>query len=118
VLIVDIGNNQTNMGIFDEIAEKKIEEAIKRNEFDDLEGFGKPLDNRKYFSVPAENRLTFHIMENANVLPEEIQLKKEIINLNTKMREELTTDEKESLLQKRSELLTKLDVFLENYSKR
>ena len=52
------------MGNFDHIVEKKIKEAIENNEFDNLEGFGKPLDNSEYFIVmddspkPPPNRMS------------------------------------------------------------
>ena len=71
------------MGIFDEIAERKIQEAIEKKEFENIEGLGKPIDNSEYFSVPHQHRIAFHIMKNAKILPEEIEIKKQIINLNS-----------------------------------
>lgn len=106
------------MGIFDEIAERKIKAAIENNEFENLDGLGKPLDNSDYFSVPEENRIAFHIMKNTKILPEEVELKKKIININTLIRDEVSGDKRDALISERSELLTKLDLILENYRSR
>lgn len=103
------------MGIFDEIAERKIKDAIENNEFDNLDGIGKPIDNSEYFSVPKDYRLAFHIMKNSNLLPEEMELKKRIININSLIRDELSTNKKDALIIERSELLTRLDVLLDKY---
>ena len=101
------------MGIFDEIAERRIKEAIENDEFKDLSGMGEPVDNTDYFSVPEQYRLSFHILKNAKILPEEIEIKKKIQNINSLIREQLSQDERDSLITERSELLTKLDIFLE-----
>ena len=103
------------MGIFDEIAERKIKTAIENKESDEIDGMGKPIDNSKYFSVPEEHRLAFHILKNANIVPEEVELKKQIISLNTLIRDEIAGNKRDALLTERSELLTKLDVLLEKY---
>ena len=54
------------------IAERRIQEAIERGEFDDLPGKGKPLhlgeDDR---SVPEELRMAYRMLKNAGLLPPE-----------------------------------------------
>jgi hypothetical protein len=70
------------MGIFDFIAEQRIKEAIAKGEFDNLEGFGKPIDNTEYFSAPEEDRIAFHILKNAGVVPEEVELRKSIYEIS------------------------------------
>jgi hypothetical protein len=66
---------------FDRIIENKIQEAIKNGEFDDLPGKGKPLDFEDLSQVPEDLRMGFKVLKNAGLLPEEMQLKKEIYNL-------------------------------------
>ena len=66
---------------FDKIVEQKIQEAIKNGEFDDLELKGKPLDFSDLSSLPDENRMAYKILKNSGLLPEEMELKKEIFNL-------------------------------------
>ena len=50
------------------IAEQRILEAYENGAFEHLEGFGSPVDNTHYFSVPPEYRMAFHILENAGLL--------------------------------------------------
>lgn len=50
------------------IAERKIEEAIERGEFDDLPGAGQPLDLDDLDpSLPEELRLAYRILKNAGI---------------------------------------------------
>ena len=65
------------MDIFRKIAERKIKEAMEEGEFDDLPLKGQPLRDHLE-QVPEEHRSAFRILKNANVLPEEIQLKREM----------------------------------------
>jgi formylmethanofuran dehydrogenase subunit A len=69
------------MNIFEKIAEQRIREAMENGEFDNLSLKGKPLNLDDYFSVPEDYRMAFHILKNANILPQEVELKKEIENL-------------------------------------
>lgn len=50
------------------IAERRIEEAIERGEFDDLPGTGLPLDLDDLDpSLPEELRLAYRILKNAGI---------------------------------------------------
>ncbi len=68
-----------------------IEEAMRRGEFDNLPGAGKPLDLSAYFDTPEEVRLAYSILKNADVLPQEAELLKEIAALKEEM--EVCADE-------------------------
>ncbi len=63
------------------IAENKIREAILKGEFEDLPGQGKPLQIDDLSRVPDDLRASYILLKNAGVLPEEMQLQKEIVNL-------------------------------------
>ena len=63
------------------IAEGKIREAIEKGELKNLSGKGKPLVLHDLSHVPEELRAGYIMLRNAGVLPEELQLKKEIISL-------------------------------------
>lgn len=63
------------------LAERKIEEAIERGEFDDLPGKGKPLDLSDDPHVPPDLRIAYKVMKNAGFLPPELELHKEIVRL-------------------------------------
>lgn len=60
------------------VAERKIQEAIDEGVFDDLPGKGKPLNLDDDPLTPAHLRLANKILKNANVLPDWMQLEKEI----------------------------------------
>jgi hypothetical protein len=55
------------------LAEKKIEEAVSRGDFDDLPGAGRPLDLTDDPLVPEELRLAYRILKNAGFVPPEVE---------------------------------------------
>jgi hypothetical protein len=62
------------------IAERRIQEAIERGEFDDLPGKGNPLElGENDRTVPAELRMAYRMLKNAGLLPPEVELHKEIL---------------------------------------
>ena len=63
------------------IAEERIQEAKREGLFDNLRGKGKPLNLDEDNAVPEDLRLSFKILKNANCLPVEMELRKEIYNL-------------------------------------
>jgi hypothetical protein len=63
-----------------------IREAMARGEFDNLSGKGKPLNLDEYFNTPEEVRLAYSVLKNANYLPEEAVLLKEINTLQEELR--------------------------------
>ena len=63
------------------IAEAKIRAAIEAGELDDLPGKGRPLELDDDRGVPADLRMAFRVLKRANVLPEELLLRKEIVSL-------------------------------------
>ncbi|NCO59338.1 MAG: DUF1992 domain-containing protein [Deltaproteobacteria bacterium CG_4_8_14_3_um_filter_51_11] len=77
----------------DNIAERKIREAIENGEFDDLPGAGKPLVIEDDSNVPEDLRLAYKILKNADFLPPELELKKEIRQMEDLLSE--MPDEKE-----------------------
>ncbi len=60
------------------VAEERIRQAIQRGEFDDLPGSGKPLVLEDDGSIPEDLRLAYKVLKNADCLPPELELKKEI----------------------------------------
>jgi len=69
------------LNILEMIAEEKIREAIRNGEFANLPGKGKPLQLEDLSHVPPELRAAYLLLKNAGILPEELQVKKEIIRL-------------------------------------
>ncbi len=70
------------MYIFEIIAERKIQQAIVDGEFDNLQGKGKPLADDGLEMVPEDLRMAYKILKNSGIVPEEIELKKSIFQLN------------------------------------
>jgi hypothetical protein len=63
---------------FDRIIEERIRRAQQKGEFENLTGSGKPLVFKDDGHVAEELRLAYKILKNADCLPAEIELKKEI----------------------------------------
>jgi DnaJ-like protein len=66
------------MLLIDQIAEHYIQEAQERGEFDNLPGAGKPLMMEDDSMVPEDLRVGYRLLKNAGYLPPELQLHKEI----------------------------------------
>src|SRR3954465_14778910 len=66
------------MSWFELIAERKILDAQEEGAFDNLPGKGQPLDLESDARVPAELRAAYRIMKESKILPDWIQLAKEI----------------------------------------
>lgn len=60
------------------IADRKIRDAQDEGAFDNLEGQGKPLHLESDPRVPPEQRAAYRMMKEARLLPDWIQLDKEI----------------------------------------
>jgi hypothetical protein len=62
------------MFAFELIAERKIEEALARGEFDGLPGEGRPLELDDDALLPEELRMAYRILKNAGFAPQEVQV--------------------------------------------
>ncbi|WP_409340835.1 DnaJ family domain-containing protein [Paenibacillus sp. MBLB4367] len=74
------------MDIFESITERRIAEAIAKGEFDDLPGKGKPLALEDLTHIPEDLRMSYKVLKNAGVLPEEMQLRKDMLQLEDLIR--------------------------------
>jgi hypothetical protein len=81
----------------EKIAEKRIKEALRKGELDDIPGSGEPLAMEDDSSVPEDLRLAYKILKNADCLPPEIALKKDIKKMEDML--EGIPDEKEKYRQ-------------------
>ncbi|MGA7578556.1 MAG: DnaJ family domain-containing protein [Desulfobaccales bacterium] len=69
------------MDFFERIAENRIQEAIEAGVFDDLRGKGQPLRLEDESHIPPEFRMAYKILKNADCLPPELEVRKEIVTL-------------------------------------
>lgn len=62
------------MLLFDQIAERKIAEAIGRGELSDLPGEGRPLTLDDDALIPEDLRMAYRILKNAGFVPPEVEV--------------------------------------------
>jgi hypothetical protein len=100
------------------LIENLIQKAIKRGEFDNLEGAGKPLNLEDYFAAPQDERMGFAMLRSNNFVPPEVELMQEVDDL----KRQLSTAPDESTVQKLGRKLNErslaLSIMLENRNRR
>jgi len=94
---------------FEKIVEERIKQAQKKGEFDNLKGAGKPLPKEDLSHIPEELRLAYRILKNADCLPPEIELKKEIRQTESLLAEITDVQEKYRTMKKLNFLIMKLN---------
>ncbi len=94
---------------FNKIVEERIRKAQKKGEFKNLEGSGKPLNLLEDQMVAEELRLAYKILKNADCLPPEIELKKEIQQTEALLSGMGETAEKFRTMKKLNFLIMKLN---------
>lgn len=65
---------------FERLAEKRIQEAIRQGQFENLPGRGKPIIFEDDSMVPQDLRMAYKMLKNAGFIPPELQTEKEIKN--------------------------------------
>lgn len=70
---------------FETLVEERIRKAQKNGELDNLPGQGKPL-NLDDMSIPEEFRMVHRILKNSGFLPPEVELRKQIRELEDMLR--------------------------------
>jgi hypothetical protein len=94
---------------FQKIVEERILKAQKDGAFDNLVGSGRPLDLKDDRHVPEDLRLAYKILKNADFLPPEIELKKEIKHTEELLCGMEETPEKYHAMKKLNYLIMKLN---------
>ena len=92
------------MLLLDSLAEQNIEAAMRRGEFDHLEGAGKPLALDDDSAVPEELRVAYRLLRNAGCLPPEQAMRAEIRQIEDLL-ERVEASDEESRLRRRLLLL-------------
>ena len=94
---------------FTKIVEERIRKAQRNGEFKNLAGSGKPLALQEDRHIAEELRLSYKILKNADCLPPEVELKKEIERTEDLLRGMEETAEKYRILKKLNFLIMKLN---------
>ena len=71
------------MLLIERLAEEQISAAIRRGDFDRIEGQGKPLNLVDESLVADELRVAYRMLGNAGCLPPELTLRREISQLES-----------------------------------
>ena len=99
--------------VFDDPVEMKIRKAMAEGEFDNLKGKGKPLDLDKYSQISEHTRIAYHVLRNADFVPEEVRLKKEMEELKEQIKECKSEDEKETLMKELADISQQFHFMME-----
>ncbi len=94
---------------FEKIIEERIRRAQQKGEFENLEGAGKPLNLENNSHVAGELRQVYKILKNADCLPPEIEIKKEIKRTEDLLSGMQNTAEKYRTLKKLNYLILKVN---------
>ncbi len=94
---------------FEKIVEERIQAAQRKGDFDNLPDSGKPLVLTDDRFVSEELRLSFKILKNADCLPPEIELKKQIVHIESLLDDMPETEEAYRLMKKLNYLVLKLN---------
>lgn len=99
-------------------ADEKIKEAIAKGEFDNLPDKGRPLDLDAYFATPEHLRMGYSLLKNANIIPEEIELLKQIEDLKESLDSCTSPIEKGVIQRQLSEKITNFNMRMEGYRRK
>ena len=95
---------------FEKIVEERIKIAQRNGEFKNLAGSGKPLKLEDTQHIAEDLRLAYKILKNADFLPPEIEMKKEINQTKELLSGIEDASEKYQLLKKLNFLIMKLNI--------
>lgn len=101
------------MYAFEIVAERRIVEAMERGEFDNNPLAGKPLPPDGLDNVSPELRMALKIMRNAGIVPEEIELRKQISSIQTLLNACVMDEEKVALRVKLNEKQLRYNMIME-----
>ncbi len=97
------------MLLLDQLAEKKINEAITRGEFTNLPGQGLPLQLEDYSMMPEELRMAYKILKNSGFVPPELSLRNEITQLKLDLHRCSDEEERKKAIHRLQCLYIRLD---------
>lgn len=94
---------------FEKLIEERIRVAQRRGDMDNLPGRGKPIVFEDDSHIPEDLRLPYKILKNADCLPPEIELRKEIQKTEDLLAAMQDTAEKYRTIKKLNFMIMKLN---------
>ena len=113
MIIIFLMKKKKAMYAFEIVAERKIKEAMERGEFDNNPLAGKPLPPDGLDNVSPELRMAIKIMRNAGIIPEELELRKQIASIQELIRACTLDDEIAALQYKLNEKQLRYNMIME-----
>jgi hypothetical protein len=95
-----------------------LREAIERGEFQNLPGQGKKLDLDDYFNTPEDLRLGYGLLKSNDFVPEEVQMLKEIEELQEKLKHTDSGAERDLLKKEIESRRLKYNLLLDRFHRR
>lgn len=102
----------------EKLIEKMIREAMEKGEFDNLAGRGEPIDLTEYFAAPEDVRLGYKLLKDANIIPEELELLREVEALKTELTEASDEEEKRRIRRAIDDRLLKYNLLKDRQKRR
>jgi hypothetical protein len=96
------------------ISEKRIRKAIENGEFDHLPGYGKPLKLDDLSAIPEELRMAYTVLKNAGYSSEEHVLKREMMSIESLLKDCDDDDQRLGLQKQLSEKLLRYTICYPN----
>jgi hypothetical protein len=96
------------LGMLDELIERRITEAMREGEFDDLPGKGKPLDLQEPYGDHG-NWLALKILRNSGFVTDEVRYRKEIEILRARLESAESQSEAKALVREINAIILKLN---------
>ena len=101
----------------EKFVEDQIKKAMAEGEFDNLPGKGKPIDLEGYFQTPEHLRLCHSILKNAQFVPEEVQMLKDIEALRDELASCSDEAQKNQLARTLRDKILVLNLAMERYKR-
>ncbi len=95
------------------IAERRIEEALAEGKFDDLPGAGEKLELEDLSQVPDDLRAGYVLLKSSGVLPEEMELRKSVLQLGALIAACTNDAERAELADRRERLALRYAIAME-----
>ncbi|UMZ72629.1 DnaJ family domain-containing protein [Natranaerofaba carboxydovora] len=101
------------MDLIHQLCEEEIKKAKREGAFDNLENKGKPLKLDDLSQVPKDLRTGYILLKNSGHLPEELELKKDMVNLEKLIESCHDEEEKETYRKRLNEKTLRFNFMLE-----
>lgn len=101
------------MPAFGRIAELRIREAIEEGKFDRLPNSGQPIYLEWYFAMPPHLRLGYGLLRSNDCAPQEIELLKEIEEMERTLAAKTDQDDRQALARRIRDQRLRVNLMIE-----